>query len=150
MGIKNLHPISRSTGRNLSGDGIDSEDDEIDVSSLILDRKQKHLHRRVAFYAAWAVVMVVTAGLLYWLFCPIPHKALIEIFKDKEAKDGLATIFITPAIILASFACLLALGLLRFAFQSNDGKKDDGETLSMWFGLGKEALGIFKEWIGKK
>lgn len=130
-------------------EGDASQSDE-DVSQLVEDRKQKHLHRRVAFYVGWFVVSLVTAGLLYWLFCPLPHKALIEIFKDKEVKDGLATIFITPAIILASFACLLALGLLRFAFQSNDSGRDEGETLSIWGGIAKEALSIFKAWVDKK
>lgn len=148
MGIKNLHPVGRSTGRNLSGDGIDSEDEEDDVSSLILDRKQKHLHRRVAFYAGWIVVLAITAALLFWLFCP--SKSLIDAFKSDASKSGSAAVFITPAIILASFACLLALGLLRFAFQSDNGDKDDGEVAPMWYGLAKEVVGVFREWVSKK
>ncbi|AOY92231.1 hypothetical protein BKK79_10920 [Cupriavidus sp. USMAA2-4] len=132
---------------DLSGSGILPEDVSGLLSEQIKDRKQFRHFRYVAFYGVAMLVIGAVAALIAWTWCVGRHVA-----ESSSTATYQASLFITPLIVLASFAALLVLALLRFAFRSLDSKeKDDSpDALGVVHALGREALAVLKDYLGKK
>ena len=117
------------------------------LTEQIEDRKQFRHFRKIAFYGVCLLVGLVFAALLAWIWCV--GRRVADPFNSMTYQVAL---FVTPLIVLASMAALLVLALLRFAFRPMDGKdKDDApDALSVVHGLGREALTVLKDYLGKK
>jgi len=117
------------------------------LTEQIKDRRQFRGFRLVAFYGVCLLIVLAFAGLLTWIWC------VGRLVADPHTGTSYqVALFVTPLIVLASMAALLVLALLRFAFRPLDSKdKDDApDALGIVHALGREALAIAKDYLGKK
>lgn len=120
-----------------------------DISKLldedIKDRKRLRTFQTVAFYGATALIFFIFCALFEWVNMIKAHVADANVTTTYRV-----SFFVAPIVVLATLGALLTLALLKFAFRASEKKDDEPSPISLFQGLGSQALDLWKAYLGKK